>query len=233
MFSNTRRVGGSSVVVTPHTTIVVPAEPETQYVLRGVTAENGTLAAYFDYSQGPGRWIHLGDEVCRGKITSLTLDQVVYERSDVNDVRPTTVALGQDLEGTTQGAAYATRTVRSAASATPTRQQRDMGRNNMTDIRSMIEEYGGPGMSDMIEVFTGGMGMGDMNGGFSGRDSRGGRGSRGSRGGSRGGFGGGMDMAGGMPQQTTPAPAPVTLSAEELARREQEMMARRQQQTGN
>ena len=212
IFSNTRRPGG--IVAPPPPPPPPPAEPETYFILRGITDEDGALTAYFEDTRGGGLWVHQGQDVCRGKIVSLSLDRAVYERSDVNDVSPTTVALSHDLEGTSKTVAYSPRPARTTAQS---RQQRST-QQSITDIQSMMESMGmGMGMGGMGDMFGGG--FGGMN---SGRGGRGGRG---------GGRTGGMDMGGASTQTAAPIPQ---LSAAEQQRVAEEMAARRQQQmSGN
>lgn len=167
VFSKDRRERQVEVVRPP--VVVVPPEPETFYVLRGIVREDGTLStysAYLENTQGGGSWVHEGDEVCRGKITSLTFDQLVYERTDPNATGPVTVIIGQDLQGALIAAGRGRpRTSRPATQQRPSRNDpRQQSRQGGTNIQDMLQQ--------------GGM---DFGGAFGG--ARGGRTSRGGRGG--------------------------------------------------
>lgn len=76
--------------------VVVPPDPETYFVLKGVVQEDDAFIAFIEDTQG-GQVLmrRAGDGIARGTIKSLTLDSMVYQIED----RATTVTLGCDLKG--------------------------------------------------------------------------------------------------------------------------------------
>ncbi len=74
----------------------VVLNPESYYLLKGITQEDGEFVAFLEDTQR-GRILRVrkGDSVARGVIKALTLDAIEYEFGE----QTTTVAMGYDLQG--------------------------------------------------------------------------------------------------------------------------------------
>jgi hypothetical protein len=74
----------------------VMPNPESYFLLRGVSQEYGQFIAFVEDKQGGSVLrLHHGDHVARGTIKSLNLDVLEYQLGD----KTTAVSLGLDLEG--------------------------------------------------------------------------------------------------------------------------------------
>jgi hypothetical protein len=70
--------------------------PESYFLLRGVTQENSQFIAFVEDKQsGSVLRLHQGDHVARGTVKSVNLDGLEYQLAD----KTTPVSLGYDLEG--------------------------------------------------------------------------------------------------------------------------------------
>ncbi len=71
--------------------------PENVLVFTGVTVtDHATVGFVEDTSQGTVRQVKVGDSIAQGKITDITLNELVYHASDGRTVH---VAVGQNLRG--------------------------------------------------------------------------------------------------------------------------------------
>jgi hypothetical protein len=109
------------------TQLVVPPNPETHFVLRGIVQENNEVIAFIEDTQGGGvLQLRRGDHVARGAIKTLSLDALEYQLED----KTISIRLGYDLEGTRAPAAMTAdevsimpQTTAPAATAAPAGQQ--------------------------------------------------------------------------------------------------------------
>ena len=75
----------------------IPRLPENVLVFTGVTVtDHATVGFVEDTSQGTVRQVKVGDSIAQGKITDITLNELVYHASDGRTVH---VAVGQNLRG--------------------------------------------------------------------------------------------------------------------------------------
>ncbi len=76
---------------------VAAPNPETHFVLRGITQEDNQLLAFVEDTQDGGVLrLRQGDRVARGAIKTLSLDTLEYQLED----KTISIRLGYDLEGT-------------------------------------------------------------------------------------------------------------------------------------
>lgn len=134
MFSKNRRAPRSAEDDRPRN-VAPPANPESFYILRGITSENGAFRACLqDNKQGGVLWVHVGDEVARGKIKAIpSLDSIEFAMGETAK----TIQMGYDLEG-------------------------GRGKIDVRDVSSWGRSGGGPG-GDMMRG-PGGMRPNDMGG---------------------------------------------------------------------
>ena len=94
MFSKNRK---APEVDRPPPPPVIPANPESFYILRGITSEDGVFLVFLqDNKQGGVLIKRVGEEVARGKIKSvLSLDTIEYQMGETTK----TIQMGYDLEG--------------------------------------------------------------------------------------------------------------------------------------
>jgi hypothetical protein len=101
---------------------VITPNPESYFLLRGITQEDGTFIAFVeDTRSGEVLRLREGDSVARGTIRALTLDSIEYQ---FGEDRMVSVAMGQDLEAG-QGAVPMDTLLDLPAQASPTGEQTD------------------------------------------------------------------------------------------------------------
>ena len=96
---------------------VAPAapDPESYVVLKGIVQEDGEFIAFLEDTQsGQIRRVRQGDNVVRGTVKSLTLDSIDYEFED----KTTTVTMGLNLQGGSDGTGFTAMYELSQTSAT-------------------------------------------------------------------------------------------------------------------
>jgi hypothetical protein len=108
--------------IQPVTRRVVTPNPESYFLLRGISQEDDTFIAFVeDTRSGEVLRLHEGDSVARGKVKALTLDSIEYQLGEDSTI---TIAMGQDLEGG-RGAVTMGTLLELSAAPSPTGEQAD------------------------------------------------------------------------------------------------------------
>lgn len=140
-----------------------PANPESFYILRGITNENGMFKACLqDNKQGGVLWVIVGDTVARGKIKAIpSLDTIEFQMDGQETAR--TVPMGCDLEGG-RGKIDVRDVPNMMGGGSRPDRGADMrfggGNMRMNDMRSRSQPGFNTGFNRRDRVGMGGMGMG-------------------------------------------------------------------------